>query len=192
MRCDMAGCDGELAANLSMRSEKVVNNPEKSIDICRETVEGLRQHPKPITPCAEDLIDVDTSNSNVSCLVGDKLLNTQVLDLSDKVQGATPAGFNVVSQAACQEEDDALSREEALPQADSVLLKKLSEECGQLKILLGKLLAQSKAQSKVICALGDRLEILEQQQQLGCQNSQQQRAERGKRKLKNGSNRSAR
>ncbi|MCO5595983.1 hypothetical protein L7F22_050035 [Adiantum nelumboides] len=187
----MAGCNEELAAKPSMGTENVVNNPEKSIDICRETVEGLRQHPKPITPCAEDLIDVETLNSNVSCLVGDKLLNTQVLDSSDKVQGATPAGLNVVSQAARKEDDDALSREEALLQADSVLLKKLSEESGQLKILLGKLLAQSRAQSKVICALGDRLEILEQQQQLGCQNSQHQRAERGKRKLKKGSKRSA-
>ncbi|MCO5609389.1 hypothetical protein L7F22_063615 [Adiantum nelumboides] len=192
IRCDMAGCNEELAAKPSMGCENVVNNPEKSIDICRETVEGLRQHPKP--PCAEDMIDVDRLNSNVSCLVGDKLLNTQqqVLDSSDKVQGATSAGNNVASQAARQEDDDDLSREKALPQADSVLLKKLSEECGQLKILLGKLLAQSKAQSKVICALGDRLEILEQQQQLGCQNSQQQRAERGKRKLKKGSKRSAR
>ncbi|KAI5075735.1 hypothetical protein GOP47_0009811 [Adiantum capillus-veneris] len=56
-----------------------------------------------------------------------------------------------------------------LPSSDRMLLEHLSDDCKELKAMLSKLLAQSRAQSKVLCTLGDCLDILEhRQQQLNC------------------------
>ncbi|KAI5066587.1 hypothetical protein GOP47_0005729 [Adiantum capillus-veneris] len=158
--------DGEMAVDGLAAHEAL-----KAIDAYEEDILGLRDCvsvSSPGTPCAKEGSDAVDSNEDRSSVV-EELLNTQEQSLTDQRQDKTPGA----PQGGLRD----------LDVSDSVLLKKLSEECGQLKYLLGKLLAQSKAQSKVISVLGDRLEMLEQQKQRGCQN----KAQREKRKLKKGS-----
>lgn len=73
-----------------------------------------------------------------------------------------------------------------LQSSDRMLLDQLSEDCKQLKSMLSTLLVQSRAQSKVICALGERLKMLEHQQQLTCPQQYNQAKGRDKRKPKKG------
>ncbi|KAI5080247.1 hypothetical protein GOP47_0005726 [Adiantum capillus-veneris] len=159
--------DGEIAVD-----GLAANKALKGIDVYEENIRGLRDCvslSSPGTPCAKEGSDAVDSSEDRTPVV-EELMNTQEQSLTEQRQDKPPG----VPQDGLQD----------LDASDNVLLKKLSEECGQLKYLLGKLLAQSKAQSKVISALGDRLEMLEQQKQRGCQN----KAQREKRKLSKGSN----
>eukprot|EP00250_Pteridium_aquilinum_P022529 c25402_g1_i2 orf=72-2177(+) len=170
----------------------------------------------PGTPIAEDKPDHPQYSSNVTKFTPDQLccaFTTQG-DVENQHQGESTledslleklTESNYSSQSAdaptlCRhgynnlkdEEKPHVSTDSAAEtslSSDSMLLRQLSEDCRQLKSLLGKVFAHSKVQSKVLCALGDRLEMLEHQQQLNCQKGPQKTCE--KRKLKKGSKRNA-
>ncbi|MCO5595984.1 hypothetical protein L7F22_050036 [Adiantum nelumboides] len=128
------------------------------IDVCQKGIKDLRQ----CTVLSSGTTNAENGPDAVNSPMVEELWNPDTHCLADKMQER--------------------------PSTDSAALKKLSEKCGQLKFMLEKLLAQSKAQSKVICVPGDRLEMLEQKHEAGCQNNQQ----REKRKLKKGSKRRVR
>ncbi|KAH7301516.1 hypothetical protein KP509_23G030700 [Ceratopteris richardii] len=96
-----------------------------------------------------------------------------------------------VSSAITDQDGGQIHNEAANPcttcSQDRELLQQLSEDCKQLKSMLNRLLLQSRAQSKVICALGSRLETLEQQQEQVFSNPQQCKGGRERRKPKKGS-----
>lgn len=154
-------------------------------DVCEEDVKGLGRGASlnTDTPRAEDQLDGANVNADDCFPMVEEVLNPQGPTDIGQSQNETLMEVNTSCEGSLQGLD-AVPRDKGLTSSDSVLLQKLSKECGQLRLMLGKLLAQSKAQTKVICALGDRLEILEHQQ-LSLQNDQ----ERGKRKLKKGSKR---
>lgn len=99
-----------------------------------------------------------------------------------KVNGGTDQGAGSASTIVGQSISASIIAEEevaAVSSSEGVLLQQLSKDCKQLKSLLAKLLIQSRAQSKAISALGDRVEVLEQQQNLHCK-KQQQLCQKGK------------
>ncbi|KAH7426042.1 hypothetical protein KP509_11G082500 [Ceratopteris richardii] len=153
---------------------KLMNGAEHGTPtVCEEDTIGLsiNERMNASSP-AEQELDGEKSTMEISaCIIESDNPEDDVAGWN--AEGATAHGYherktsadNNIVDCSCPHGLDQVTIDGGLSSSDSLRLKKLSDDCGELKSLVGKLIMQNALQSNVISALNERLEMLEEMQQ---------------------------